>query len=399
MSDMTTPEDPQLDGQLVAYYQDLGESAVPVKLHGRIVATLESRGRGFGLRSRRPRLSRFAPAAVVVLAVAAVALAALPWTQHAILSGPNPSDLGTTSSAGAAGSPNELTVTVMNLDIGLATVALTGHSTNIVETLRCGESRTFRVTDSSPDFSISDVSGARQSGPIGPYQLPAHVWLVHQATGSFEYDTQPDASSLFAICPSDVSGTDPSGRVDWDIHPPVASGFAAASGMNAAIGAAVEESLGRARDYALARPGGKFYIYSLFYIYSGVPEKPRMISIELAFTVTGDTVYTFGRDVNIDMSDGHAMTIEELFSSPSAAMAVLSSESKQQLSAADLKSARTTPVADSFSNWMARNDGLQIYLKADDPSSPETYLVVIPWSAIQGLLKPSSPIWDYVAVH
>ena len=68
MSDMNTPEETELDGQLSSYYHDLADSAVPVKLHGRIVGTLGSRGRSQGLTglgAARPHISKFAPAAIL----------------------------------------------------------------------------------------------------------------------------------------------------------------------------------------------------------------------------------------------------------------------------------------------------------------------------------------------
>lgn len=399
MSDMNAPDYTAIDGRLSSYYRDLADSVVPVKLHGRIVATLESRGRHrFDVRGRGLRLSRFAPAAVVALAVAAIALAALPWTQHgpaALASGTAP---GVSSSTGAASPGGGLTVTVMNLAHGWLQIGLNGE---ISEKLTCGESGTYRVANPAPILSLSADDGSGMYGPIGPYDLPAHVWLVELATGMYEYDTQPAASDLYTMCPTKVFGADPSGRVSWDLQTPVVSGNTAwATAMNNTIDAAVQKVLAQARDSVLATPADTAIVTSLYYVYGPGPMKSRMLSIQLDFTVAAEPVRSIYRAVNIDMSDGHGMTIDELFTSPSAALAVLSSESVKLLPADAAGSFQTAPTADNFSDWMPWSDGLQLNLKTIDPNSSWNGTTVkIPWSVLEPLLKPDSPVWDYIPVR
>jgi hypothetical protein len=399
MSDMNTPEETELDGQLSSYYHDLADSAVPVKLHGRIVGTLGSRGRSQGLTglgAARPHISKFAPAAILVLAVAAVALAALPWTQHGPTALASQTAPGTSSSTGAASPSGDLTVTVMNLAHGWLQIGLNGE---ISEKLTCGESGTYQVANPAPILSLTADDGGDRYGPIGPYDLPAHIWLVELATGSVEYDTQPAASDLYTICPTKVFGADASGRVSWDLNTPVASGFAAAAAMNATIDTAVQKLLAQARDSVLATPGETAIVASIYYVNGSGTLNTRWMSLQLAFTVAADTVLNLYQEVNVDMSDGHGVTIEDLFTTPGLALATLSSETTKLVPAAAIGDLLTGPSADNFSNWFPESDGLQFYLRTGDLKSPWAgYAVTVPWSALKGMLKPDSPIWGYIPV-
>lgn len=416
MSDMDARDDGLLDGSLSSYYHELADASVPVKLHARIVSTIQARGEtrvaGRGLRHD---LARLAPAALVVCVIAAVALAALPWAQLGPL-GPG----GPTASATTPASPTAIPtpfplgamrITAVNLGAKLMTVTIGGQ---VVGRLACGQTGTYAVTTFPSKVEVAVGQGTSDSVVFTHYSEP--MWWIYGPDGLTTGEEAPPANRSYAVCPTAFQGRDPSGVATWDFYYPTVSGTAggkaADARINQAISAAAEQwAVQLAADLATLRQQGMppMGYGQLFGSWTADTSMPGLLSISVRmdpvlYPAPTERIPEWTADLMFDLSDGHRVGVDELFTDPAYGLAVLSAQTRQLMGLpADggAYAAATAPDALLAAMWYSSCDGLHLVFQ--DPSrasEPAASLyqkeVVIPWSALLGLSKPDSPFWPLI---
>ena len=434
MSDMDARGDDRLDRELSSYYRDLAGAPVPVKLHGRTVRSILSGGeaRASG-RGGRPGVwhgfSRVAPAALVVVGVAAIALAALPLMQHV------PTPVGPTAAATARATASATTqatswpmtsatpqapalttpspfpsplpsgatrVTVMNLGAANLTVTI-GEMT--VGQLDCGATGTYVVT-SYPATFAADAMGSTAS--VAMTRASADQWWVYRPDGWTTGMQSPPTDRTYSVCTSVAYGYDPSGVATWSIGLPTIRGTKADATVNRESSVAADQwaselatallALGEQRrtptvsatvvgGFAQANTTMPGFLSLAFYLQPTLYPAP----VEPIATWTGYLV--------LDLSDGHRVGVDELFTNPAQGLAVLSSQTRKVLGvSADggAYAAETQPGAPNFNVWYPTTDGLQIIFH--DPTQSQwdgalyQTVATIPWSVLKSLIKPDSPV-------
>jgi hypothetical protein len=426
MSDNDDLRDPQLDGSIASYYRDLADAPVPVKLHGRIVGTLQTR-RGVGARRRGllHDFSKFAPAALIVLAVAAIAVAALPWTQRGATSGVGATDSAMDSatdsaavSVNASGElsatpqtiwaaptatpspfpPGAMPITIIDQSSSVLTVGINDET---VGQLSCGQTGTYETSTIPARIALGG----------GTWDQSTPVWVVWRdpSVMMFYDDGPPPASQAFSVCPNTVVDSDASGRVSWWLSVPVVSGTPADSLINEKIAATVLEWTRKFQDSVLAAPGLSVNVQGSYQAYrpddlgrpsSPVPEaRARLLPLVFSFKGYGASTSSLHGYLTFDLTDGHVIGLDELFTSPAAGLAVLSNETRLQLERAgySLDASSTAPSADNFANWTPTEGGLQIDLQSGQgwPAKAESgpgFLITVPWQDLDNLIKPDSPV-------
>ena len=345
-------------------------------------------------RPHRYRWSSLMPAASLAAAVGAVVLAAWPWSQY----GPRDPDPATATSTAAAGTSGAVAVTVENLGASQVTVNI--DHWDVYENLGCGAVRTYDVA-TEPAHVPAHVDVWAETGSHAAIAASKAVWLVNLPTGWIAYDSEPPTSQV-SICGTMIRGADPGGRVAWVLDTPIASSNAV---INLEITEATQKWLGQFRDAVLTTPGDSAIISSSWSVSQSVPlkqSKPELIPLEIQFSVAAAGAHTWLRYLNFDLSDGHVMGVDELFTSPRAGLAALSAETRKLLSQDVSGTVRTAPDAANFAAWAPYRDGLHVQLADVDPwpggeGPSEGVPGTIPWSALDRLIKPDSPVRDWWA--
>jgi len=371
-------------------YRGRADAPVPANLPARTVATLRARQeRGEGRQRLWGRLSEIVPGALFVLAVGAVALVTLPWSR------PSPTGPGEPTAPILDPSPSgAIPVTVMNL--GAPEVAVDINDYQIQDSLGCGSIRTYEVESAAARIDLRATTGSAAS-----VDASKPIWLVMFPTGWIAYETEPRPEQTISMCGTALfGGADPNGRVSWDLETPIASGDAL---MNLEVLTATQLWLGQFRHAVAATPGDSVVVTCTWSVSPAVPlrqARARLVPLEFRFLVADAEDRTVFRYVNIDLSDGHAMGIDELFTSPATGLAALSTESLKLLPVGLAGALKTAPKAANFAAWNPYADGLHIELQYANPwpagNGPGTGVpVTIPWSAVDGLIKPDSPVRDW----
>lgn len=366
------------------------DAPVPAEVSGRIVATLRAREeQGEGRLRLWRRLSEVVPGALLVLAVAAVALVMLPWSRSSPIGPGEPTaPILDPSPSGA------IPVTVMNL--GAPEVAVDINDYQIQDSLGCGSIRTYEVESAAARIDVRATTGSAAS-----VDASKPIWLVMFPTGWIAYDTEPPTEQTISMCGTALfGGTDPNGRVSWDLETPIASGDAL---MNLEVLTATQLWLSQFRHAVMATPGDSAVVTCTWSVSQAVSlrqSRARLVPLEFRFLVATAEDRTVFRYVNIDLSDGHAMGIDELFTSPATGLAALSTESLKLLPEGLAGAVKTAPKAANFAAWNPYADGLHIELQYANPwpagNGPGAGVpVTIPWSAVDGLIKPDSPVRDW----
>jgi hypothetical protein len=281
------------------------------------------------------------------------------------------------------------------INFGAPQVTVVIGQYEIDDSLGCGSIRTYDLTGKPAHIDLQSTIG---SDAVLDASTP--VWLVLMPTGWIAYDAEPGTEQTFSLCGTTIWGADPDGRVHWNLEIPIASGNALA---NLEIMAATQEWLGQFRDAVLATPGDSGIVSCSWSVSQSVSlkrETARLVPLEFRFSVAAAESHTVLRYLNIDLSDGHAMGVDELFTSPSAGLGALSTESLKLLPTNLAGAVKTAPNADNFAAWAPYPDGLHIELQYDHAwpagNSPSVGVpVTIPWSALDSLIKPDSPVRDW----
>lgn len=367
------------------------DAPVPAQLPGMLVATLRARQeRGEGRQGLWGRLSEIAPGALFVLAVGAVALVMLPWSR------PSPTGPGEPAAPIMDPSPSGAAIPVTVMNLGAPEVAVDINDYQIQDSLGCGSIRTYEVEGKAARIDLRATTG---SAALVDASKP--IWLVMFPTGWIAYETEPPPEQTISMCGTVLfGGADPDGRVSWDLETPIASGDAL---MNLEVLTATQLWLSQFRHAVMATPGDSAVVTCTWSVSQAVSlrqARARLVPLEFRFLVADAGDRTVFRYVNIDLSDGHAMGIDELFTSPATGLAALSAESLKLLPEGLAGAVKTAPKAANFGAWNPYADGLHIELQYANPwptgNGPGTGVpVTIPWSALDGLIKPDSPVRDW----
>jgi hypothetical protein len=426
MSDMDARDDGRLDRSLSACYGDLAGAPVPVRLHGRIVRTIQARdGRRASGHGLRRGLGRLAPAALAVVFVAAVAVAVLPWAQHGTIAPTGPTASATagatgsaTASATASRPPMATAVpptavptafpagatriTAVNLGETLMTVTIGG---NVVGQLACGETGIYAVTAYPSTFEVA-VDEASASTVLVRFSAP--MWWIYRPDGFTVAETAPPVNRGYAVCPTPYAGSDPSGVVTWSFDYPTVTGTTADAAINSAVSASAERWAGQlAGDLLTLRaarstPTGTG---SLTGYWAADTSIPGWLSITVSMNPTLDPapvdgIPTWTADLVFDLSDGHRVGVDELFTKPADGLAVLSAQTRKLMGLTPdggIYAAATTPDALASAMWYPQCDGVRLVfadpVKASLPTASLYQTeVLIPWSALKSVLATDSPI-------
>ena len=397
MSHYDNGEDAMLDTALASYYGTLADIAVPVKLPGRAVRSLQERSAA--PRHRRPsvRLSGAwaRPLAVVAIAVAIAALVGLPWLSRA------------QSGIGGHGTPTAvpsgaMQITVMNL--GGKSIEVTADGKTI-GTVACGQSKTYTLSTFPVELKASVGSGFASRLIEG---ASAHQWWVYRLRGWEVGVTGAPTTETYSICPSRTQGSGVENGATWDFDYPVIKGTAADSAVNRTIQSTIRgwsidvarglTELRDSRGYqsakatisgsyvTVSKPTPGWQTFAVF-------QKPHID------VPNGDQLPTWTGYLTVDLSDGHMVGVDELFTDPAAGLAILSAQSRELLGLpADGGSfaAATEPLAVNFAKWFPQTDGIDIVFPGSAAGVPGAVLsqreIVVPWSALEGVLKPDLPV-------
>ncbi len=111
----------------------------------------------------------------------------------------------------------------------------------------------------------------------------------------------------------------------------------------------------------------------------------------------------YSTTINYDLSNGREITLDEIFLSNSNYLQVISDACKAQLSTRDIGfdqgfSQGADPLPENYQHWNISNEGLVItfdeYQVAPYAAGPQ--IVVIPFSALQGIVNPQSALAFFV---
>jgi len=113
-----------------------------------------------------------------------------------------------------------------------------------------------------------------------------------------------------------------------------------------------------------------------------------------------DGIPMWTADLVFDLSDGHQVGVDELFTKPADGLAVLSAQTRKLMGlTADggIYAAATTPDALASAMWYPQCDGVRLVfadpVKASLPTASLYQTeVLIPWSALKSVLAADSPI-------
>ena len=420
MSDIDARGDDRLDRELSSYYSELAGTPVPIDLHGRTVRSILSGGeaRASG-RYVRPGLrhgfSRVAPAALVVVGVAAIALAALPLMQHAPTPvGPTTSatsvpTTSTTSPGLATPSPfpsplpsGATRITVMNLGAADLTVTI-GEAT--VGQLECGATGTYVVTGYPATFA-ADAMGSTAS--VAMTHASADQWWVFRPDGWTTSMQSPPIDRIYSVCLSSANGYDPSGVATWTISLPTIRGTKADALANREISVTADHWASKLATAVLAlgeqrrTPTVSATVVGAF---AGANTRmPGLLSLAIYLQPTLDPapvepIATWTGYLVLDLSDGHRVGVDELFTNPAQGLAILSSQARKVLGVpADggVYGAETSPDAANFDAWYPATDGIRLVfqdpMKSQGDAALYQTVVTIPWSALDSVIKPDSPV-------
>jgi len=118
-----------------------------------------------------------------------------------------------------------------------------------------------------------------------------------------------------------------------------------------------------------------------------------------AYITPGQTAVTIGT-VNLDLSTGQAISFDDMFMDPQAALEILSTQSADllyyQLGAAWNETQGqlgTAPSYGNFGNWVLTRAGLKIIFgQYQVVGSSQIVAVVVPWSALLPVLRSDGPV-------
>ncbi len=437
MSGIDAPDDGLLDRSLSSYYEELAGSPVPVKLHGRIVRSIRARGEtrvaGRGLRHD---LARLAPAALVAMVIAGFVLAALPWAQLGRtdlgLTGPGATATASATAQATAAPwpppiptpptpgptpvptpfpPGATRIWAVNRGASLMTVTV---GEQVVGQLTCGQTGSFAVTTYPSEVL---VAADQDSTSTVITSVSAPLWWIY-GPGSFAtYEGAPPTDQSYSVCPTRYQGDDPTGVVTWNFNYPTVSGTPGGTATDATInqaisGAAEQWAAQLAADLATLR--GRLLPQTgtgqLFGSWVADTSLPGWLRINVIMDPTLDpapsvTIPEWTAYLEFDLSDGHRIGVDELFTNPANGLAVLSAQTRQIMGLASdggAYAAATAPDALEAAMWHPECDGLHLVFQDPTVASwPAASLyqreVVIPWSALKSVIKPDSPVRSVMA--
>ena len=129
---------------------------------------------------------------------------------------------------------------------------------------------------------------------------------------------------------------------------------------------------------------------------------PNLASFTLNWTddTVPDNVLMGVANLNFDLGTGQPLVFDDLFADPDAALQILSTQTSDllyyQLAASwDETTVRlgTTPTPGNFSNWEVTAGGMRItFNQFQVIATNVTPSVVVPWSALVPVLRPSGPV-------
>ena len=412
-----------LDGSLSSYYRQLADAPVPTRLEDRTIRSLQAReSRGGAMRHFSLRRSWVASAAVAAIVVAAVALAGIPWARvsnPALVGGPSSSATATragqptasslpsgTTQPTASSLPSGATrITAVNLGTRLLTVTI---GDTVAGQLSCGQTGTYGVTSYPSRIMVSTDQGSSGSATL-THPSTQQWWTYRADIWTLGDSAPPPANRSYAVCPTTMHGLDTAHVVTSDFEYPTVQGTAADTQINRNISDAVTAwSSELALDLVELRderptPTGTGSVTGTYQADTSMPGL-----LPLAFYLQpnldpapGDPIATWSGFMTVDLSDGHLVGADELFTNSSAGLAVLSAQSRslmQMPADGGPYAAETAPLAANFKAWFPEKcEGLQIAFPDATRASwrgASMYqtLVTIPWSALDGLLKPDSPV-------
>jgi len=426
--------DRQLDERLAGYYRPIADAPVPVRLHGRIVRTIQGRAEGRRSFGRRPIriLGRLAPAALAVAVVATIALASKPFLRGGPASPASAAPASSAASAAPQSAPpavspspaptfgptfpgpadtsafpsGGLAVTVMNRGSSRVEVTIGG---TLVGVLACGQSATYPASRSAAVKVQADEFAGVSVAEIA--ELEGHSWYVYTPGAFALLDAEPTGPAI-SICPMRQLLQGTAGESAVELVEPLVSGTSFDAKINAAIDAKTREWLAPRRvDLATIGTSADSMsdAYSVAWIKHQVRPGPLSFGRMLAITInyfrmlpngSASSQLNWSGTIAFDLTDGHVIGINELFAPSTNWLSVLSAQSRELLGQpADggPYAAVTAPVASNFENWRPTDEGISfgISIKRMTESAAQP-VVTIPWSVLQPLFLPGSPIIDYV---
>ncbi|MEV5834238.1 RsiV family protein [Nocardia sp. NPDC052112] len=121
----------------------------------------------------------------------------------------------------------------------------------------------------------------------------------------------------------------------------------------------------------------------------------KVLSGHLIVTVYGDGAAhpnSFDLAQVTDIDTGKSITLSDLFTDLQQGLTTLSTQAEalvqQNPKATGYSKSLLTPVAEHFQTWVATPDGMRIYLGEIASHAAGNIDVTVPWSALDGVLKP-----------
>lgn len=217
----------------------------------------------------------------------------------------------------------------------------------------------------------------------------------------------PGVASITSVKVTD-GGTSPQcGSWTVEFDKPVVSGVPAAATMNAAITAKVTAFINDFKSQTSSGGGaGPCSLKGEFEVGAN-----RSVLIGLGFSevvyLGGASTGAVAGSLNFIVSSGATVALADLFTTPAAGAAALSTQSRALLAAAldgdadaGAINAGTSAVISNFAAaWVLTSAGLKVTFKADQVASAAsgTPSIVIPWASLKSVINPSGPAGSFVA--
>ena len=234
----------------------------------------------------------------------------------------------------------------------------------------------------------------------GPW--PVQQRVVGGATTPAPTPTPPAGSPT--ITSKTIIDAAPDGAWTRSQKVPVLSGVPSAAAMNRAIEAKVAAIKAQFLETVKQLSGA--YKAKMVGDYSVAFVSPAVVSLRFSFSVDTGQIAYFTETLNLRVSDGKVIALQDLFVSEPLALTILSHESRDLLLAQFPDLDKTNPLLftpgtsedlANFSAWTFTTKGLEITFQEAQvgPRAIGLPLVVIPWDQLGGVIAPKGPAGQF----
>ncbi len=266
-------------------------------------------------------------------------------------------------------------------------------------TVGCSTSNPTSATTTGPSPEPSALASAEETEQASPsVSAPTQQATASPAptpTPTPPPSAPPTTPKIKAVT---LSSTASDGSWKVTTKTPVVSGTAKQADINSKITSTIS---GYVAAFKKGAPAMMDNMPSTLDIgYTVAYASPRLLSLRLTRTeFDSGAVHPvdFVTTLNFDLLTGKVLAFADIFTNVSSGLGILSTQSKQQLTAklgVDFIPAGADPIASNFAAWALTKNGMEITFPeyAVAPYAAGLIVVVVPWPALHPVVKPNSAI-------